>query len=58
MKLHVKVLSSGYIRIALNSQIWAQVPPGFNWQLGVPEEFCFQPTWICKRLNIAIKEAE
>jgi len=57
MSLEVKVLPSGYIRIALNTQIWAQVPPHFDWRSGIPPEFCFQPAWSYKRLNSAIYQA-
>lgn len=52
----VKTLPSGWIQIRINQQIWAQVPPGYNWKAGVEKKYCFEPEWSWKRINKEIYE--
>ena len=43
MKPRIKTLPSGYIHIHFSTQIWAQVPPGFDLSSEeIPSEFIFQ----------------
>ena len=47
--LRVQRLSSGYIRIALNRQAWAQWPEGRE----IEDADVFDPKWNAARLRVA-----
>ena len=42
--MNEQTLSSGYLRIELHAQCFAQLPPQFIGDT-IPDEFIFQPEW-------------
>ena len=41
----VKKLPTGWTLLWINRECWAQVPPGYDYEGGVEDEFIFNPDW-------------
>jgi len=47
--MQIKKLDSGWILVKKNSEVWAQVPPG--WKGEIPDEYIFHPEWNRDEVN-------